>query len=406
MLDTRPLRSRTFRHLAMAFTANELGNWIGDVALAILIFDRTGSPLATAALFLALRLVPALLAPLLTTRIEILPARRILPAIHLAEAAIFGAIALMPSHFLVALVLALTALDGMLAIAAKALTRSATAAGLISVDLLREGNAILNLGFTAGGAAGPAIAGAVVAAAGPGAALWLDAATFVAAAVCLATAPGLKVVSSVASGTIGRLKAGLREIRVTPGVLRLMIALAMVFLFSAVAVPIEVVFAKRTLHVGDAGYGWLLASWGVGMIVGGAAFAFTARVNLGVLLVAGALTNAAGYGGLAVSPDLFVACAFSALGGIGNGAGGVAAVQAVQQAVAIDKHSVVMAVLESVNQVMPALGFVVGGAVTVLASPRVAYAISAVGVAVVVAVVVAVRNPRRLATASPAGKVS
>ena len=37
-----PLRLAGFRNLAAAYTINQFGDWIGDVALAILIFDRTG----------------------------------------------------------------------------------------------------------------------------------------------------------------------------------------------------------------------------------------------------------------------------------------------------------------------------------------------------------------------------
>ena len=57
--------------------------------------------------------------------------------------------------------------------------------------LLREGNALLNIGFTAGAAAGPALAGVVVATAGPRTALFADAASFAAVALLLATASGL-----------------------------------------------------------------------------------------------------------------------------------------------------------------------------------------------------------------------
>jgi hypothetical protein len=386
VLDTRPLRSRTFRHLAAAFTVNELGNWVGDVALAILVFNRTGSPIATATLFLALRFVPALIAPLLTTRIETFPAKRVVPALHFAEAAIFAAIALLTHHFILPLVLALTALDGMLAIAAKALTRSATAAGLLAGGLLREGNAILNLGFSMGGAIGPAVAGVVVAARGPGAALWLDAATFAIVAVVLATAPGLKIESDHEAGAVGRLRSGLQELRSRPAVRRLMAALAFILLFNAVAIPIEVVFAEHTLRAGDSGYGILLGAWGAGMIVGGGAFAAASRMRIGIVLAGSALAMAAGYGGLALSPDLAVACVFSALGGIGNGAGSVASVTAVQESLPISSHSAVMAVLESIGQVMPAAGFVLGGVVTAISSPRAAYGLAGAGVAVVLLV--------------------
>ena len=41
-----------------AYTVNELGNWVGEIALAVLVYDQTGSPLATAALFLGMVFLP------------------------------------------------------------------------------------------------------------------------------------------------------------------------------------------------------------------------------------------------------------------------------------------------------------------------------------------------------------
>jgi len=389
VLRRTPLRLRTFRHLASAYTINELGNWIGDVALAILVFDRTGSPVATAVLFVALRFAPALLAPLLTTRIEILPARRVLPALHLGEALIFGAIALLAHSFSLPAVLALAALDGMLAIAAKALTRSATAALLSVHDLLRQGNAILNFGFTAGGALGPALAGLLVGAAGPGAALALDAASFAIVAAILATATELRLDSGEASSSWGRLRAGLSELANRPAARRLVFGTAAALLFAAAVIPIEVVFAKRTLHAGDSGYGLLIGAWGVGMILGSAVFAVAGRVRLMVVILGGIALIAAGYAGLAVSPTLAVACAFSAVGGIGNGVWWIAVITALQQSIPTTAQSAVMAVLESSNQLMPAIGFILGGAITAIGSPRTAYAFSAAGVALVLLVTAA-----------------
>ena len=367
-----PLRLATFRHLAAAYAINELGNWVGDVALAILVYDRTGSALATAGLFVALRFVPALLAPLLTVRLEVLRAARVLPAIHLAEAVILVTIAWIAPRFSLPAVLVLAALDGGLAITAKALTRSATAALLSAHDALRQGNAILNHGFTLGGALGPALAGVLVAALGPGSALLLDAATFVAVAAILATAGGLRVESDRVAGPIGRLRAGVAEAWTRPGVRYLLVAQALALVFFTAVVPIEVVYAKRTLHAGDAGYGALLAAWGVGMVVGGA-----------------------GYAGLALAGELWIACAFSALGGVGNGAEWIAVVTAIQQSVSMVAQSSVMALLESLNQLMPAVGFMLGGAVAALGSPRTTYAIAAGGVLVVL-LAAAARRPRAL----------
>ena len=65
-----PLRLPGFRALVGTYVVNELGNWLGEIALAILVFDQTGSPVATAALFLAMQFLPAFLAPVLVSRLE------------------------------------------------------------------------------------------------------------------------------------------------------------------------------------------------------------------------------------------------------------------------------------------------------------------------------------------------
>ncbi len=379
------LRVPAFRRLATAYTINELGNWIGDVALAILVFDRTGSPLATATLFLALRFAPALLAPPLTSRIEVGSPRRVLPALYMGEAVIFAAIAVLARRFSLPGVLVLAACDGVLAVAAKALIRSVNAAVLSDSQLLRKGNAVLNLGLTIGGAVGPALAGVLTAVAGAGTALAVDAATFAVVAMLLATASGLRIDASRLTGTVGRLRAGLGESWRRPSVRWLLIGTALALMFGSAVIPIEVVFAKRTLHAGDAGYGLLITSWGVGMVIGGAVFAAAPRLRLTFAISSGMALIAAGYAGLAGSPTLLIACLFSALGGIGNGVWWIAAVTGIQQSIPGHAQSVVMSLLESTNQVMPALGYILGGAVTAVSSPRIAYAVAAVGVAVVLA---------------------
>ena len=96
------------------------------MALAILVYDRTGSPLASATLFLALRFLPALLAPLLTAYAEPLNPRFVLTVIYVLEAFLFAVIAAVAHHFSLPLVLALVAVDGVLAIVASTLMRSAT----------------------------------------------------------------------------------------------------------------------------------------------------------------------------------------------------------------------------------------------------------------------------------------
>src|SRR3954447_3611626 len=91
---TDPLKRPQFRRLAMSYAVNEMGDWMGIVALSVLVFDRTGSAMATAALFLGTRFLPALIAPLLVARVEQPPPRFALPVIYCGEAAAFGALAL------------------------------------------------------------------------------------------------------------------------------------------------------------------------------------------------------------------------------------------------------------------------------------------------------------------------
>src|SRR4051794_4212500 len=200
-----PLRVAGFRVLAGGYSINELGNWLGDIALAVLVYDQTGSPMATALLFMATRFVPALVAPALVARVEPLRPRVSLPLLYGLDAVVFAGLALIAAHsFSLALVVALGAVDGTVALAARALTRSTSAALLEPHGLLRRGNALFNIGFTAAGALGPAIAGVVVAGAGVSAALWAGAASLSPVALLIAGARSLPARGGPGGGWGGR----------------------------------------------------------------------------------------------------------------------------------------------------------------------------------------------------------
>ena len=384
MFDTRPLRSAGFRHLAAAYWVNEFGTWVGEIALTILVYSRTHSPLGSAALFTTLRSVPAALSPLVTTRVEALRVRTVLTALYVVEAVLYAAIAVISRHFSLSAVLALAAIDGCLAVTAKALTRSATAGSLIKHGLLREGNGILNLGLMVATAGSPIIAGTLVAWQGPESALLVDAGTFVVTALLIVTARGIHIESDRMAGWAGRMRNGLNVLRTQSAVRRLIVATGLIMFLGGIPIPIEIVFVQHTLHAGDSGYGLLLGSWGFGMVIGAIAFAAASEVRLMVVVGIGTTLTAAGYGGLAVSPTLAIACAASAVGGLGNGAAWIAAVTSLQERIPLDTQSAIMSVLETMNQVMPAIGFAAGGVLTVLASPRLAYAVAAAGVGLVV----------------------
>jgi MFS family permease len=400
---TDPLRRPLFRRLATTYAVNELGDWMGIIALSVLVFDRTDSALATAGLFLGTRFLPALLAPILVARAEGPPPRFALPVIYCGEAAAFGGLALLAAHFSLAGVIALATIDGALALTGRSLTRAVVAAQLEPSGELRAGNALLNVAFTGGAAIGPGLAGLVVAGFGVQTALLLDAVSFYAIAWILLTAGPMPRAEPEEGRMRDRVKAGIAYIREKAVLRRLLLAQGAAFVFFAAVIPVEVVYAKETLGASDSGYGLMLASWGVGMVLGSLVFAAMRRASLALLLFFSTLAVGAGYLGLAAAPTLALACAASVLGGTGNGVQWVSTISAVQEMTVAGMQARVMSVLESIGAAMPGLGFVVGGVIAATASPRTAFLIAGVGVFAIVAIVSPILGgnwPERLATSS------
>jgi MFS family permease len=379
-----PLRRPLFRRLAATYAVNELGDWMGIIALSVLVFDRTGSALATSGLFLGTRFLPAFLAPLLVTRAERSSPNLALPLMYCGEAAAFGGLALLVAHFSLAGVIALAAVDGILAVSTRALTRTVVASLLTPSGELRAGNALLNIAFTGGAAAGPAMAGLVVAGFGVQAALLLDAASFCAIAWLIATAGKLPRAEPEPGRMRERVRAGLAYIRDQKTLRGLLTAQGAAFVFFAAVLPVEVIYAKETLGASDSGYGLLLASWGGGMVLGSLVFAYARRAPLPLLLFFSTLAVGAGYLGMAAAPTLAVACAAATLGGGGNGVQWVAAISAVQELTPPDMQARVMSVLESIGAAMPGVGFLLGGLIASRQSPRATFLVAGIGVIAIV----------------------
>src|SRR2546423_4414880 len=310
-----PLRVPGFKTLAAAYSINELGNWLGDIALAVLVYDETRSPLATALVFVGTRFVPALVSPGIVARVERLQPRVSLPLLYGVDAVVFAALALLAKHFSLAPVVILGAADGTLALAARALTRSTSAALLSPHGLLRRGNALFNFGFTGAFALGPAIAGLVVAHASASTALALDAGSFAFVALLIVGSRALPAGQRAEGSWRQRIRDALEYIRGRRLLSGVLTAQAAAFLFFYAVIPIEVVYAKKTLEAGNTGYGWLLAAWGVGMIVGGLVFAWAQGARIQLLLGLGTIAIGGAYLGLAAAPNLAAACAISVVGG-------------------------------------------------------------------------------------------
>jgi energy-converting hydrogenase Eha subunit C len=382
-----PLRRPAFRRLVLSYAVNEMGDWMGLIALSVLVFERTDSAMATALLFVGTGVLPAALTPLLVARMERPPPRFALPVLYAAEAAAFGALALFAEHFSLVAVIAVATIDGALALTARTLTRSVSAAMLAPHGELRAGNAVLNNALTWGAAIGPALAGAVVAALGVQTALLLDAASFYAIGwILFLGGRNLPHVEPEPGRLLEQVRAGFGYVRNHVTLRRLLGAQAAAFIFFYAVIPIEVIYAKETLGVGDSGYGLLLGSWGLGMILGGAIFAVLRRAPLPLLLFFSTLAVGVGYLGMAGAETLAIACASSAVGGAGNGVQWVAMMSAVQELTRQKMQARVIGTLEAIGAAMPGIGYVVGGLIATGYSPRATFLVAGVGIIAIVAI--------------------
>jgi len=384
-----------FRRLAVAYTLNEVIDWIATIALALLVYDRTGDALGTTALFVASKFLPALAVPALAAHAERLPVARCLAIVYVAEALVFGGLVLATASFSLVVVCALAFVDGAFAAVARAITRGATVAVLAPAGRLREGNAALNLAFAVAQVGAPAAGGFLVAATSTGAVLAIAGLLFLALAVLMATTRGTPRGTVDEAPVLRRLRDGTAYVVAHPVVRPLVVAQTVLVVLFMIAVPIEVIYAKESLDAGDAGYGVLAAGWGAGVVLGSLVFARTRSRSPFALLTVSTAAIGVAYLLMAAAPTLALATAAAAVGGTGNGVQWVSAVTAIQEAVTREMQGRVAAFLEAIVTGAPGLGYLIGGALAALLSPRAAFAAAGAAVLAVVAGVVVLRATAR-----------
>jgi hypothetical protein len=374
------LRIPTYRRLLAAYTLNELAFMVGAVTLTLLIYRRTGSALGATAFFLCSQFVPGLLSPLLVARLDQLPLRPLLPALYWIEAVIFVVLAMLTGrYFTLSLVLALALLNGILALTARALARAATVTVTSAAGLLREGNAVVNAGFSLAFLIGPGIGGAVVAAGGTSQVLLGDAALFAVIGITLATSSGLPRPAPRQGPARGRVRAALAYAGERPALRGVLLIQVFGILFFTISVPVEVVFVTHSLHGGAAGYGAMVSAWGAGAVAGAAVYARWRHLPSPHLIALGAGALGLGFVIMAAAPDLGVAIGGAAVAGVGNGIESVAGRTAVQELVDERWMALMMSLQETIFQSVPGIGILLGGTITALGSPRAAFAIAGAG---------------------------
>ena len=174
------LRIRDMRRVWGSQVLSEVGDWAARFALAVLVYDRTGSPFLTAAT-LAVTYLPYLLSPIITPIAQRYSLRRMMIGSDLARLVLFALIALpLPTWAL--LVLAFVA---GLATPPFEAARTAVIPEAAGDARMADGYALSNVTFQTAQAFGLALGGTLLLLIGPEAALIMNAATFGISAVLL-----------------------------------------------------------------------------------------------------------------------------------------------------------------------------------------------------------------------------
>ncbi|MGW0802647.1 MFS transporter [Nonomuraea sp. NPDC002799] len=173
---------REFRALWYGQGLSLLGDQLAQVALAVLVFERTGSALATAGVY-ALTYLPSIVGgPLLAGLADRFARRGVMLVCDLIRAALVGVMALpgMPFWVLCSLVFVVVLLGAPFSAA-----RAALLPEVLEGDTYVIGSALQNMTNQAVQMLGFAAGGALIATMGPYRALALDAATFLGSALIL-----------------------------------------------------------------------------------------------------------------------------------------------------------------------------------------------------------------------------
>jgi predicted MFS family arabinose efflux permease len=398
------LSSPRLRRIIAAYTVNRVGTWVGLIALMVAVYAHTHSSVAVAAMLVAGQVVPAFAVPPLVAKVEASTRRRELSALYFFEAVASAALAVLLWHFSLPAVLLLVALDGTAALSASALLRTEaaraareelvaspdapTTSETQSVEPVHEAeqkaNAALNVAFSGAFMVGPAIGGAVAAGAGAPVALLLNGVAFL---ICGALLVDLHphVEEAAGASVRSRLQAAWTHINGVPALRALLLTQAMAFVFFESAAPIEIAYAKQTLHTSDRGFGLLVTIWGVGVVLGSIVFARSSKRPPGLMLIAGTLAVGIAYIGFALAPTLALADAAALVGGLGNGIQWASLISAVQRLTPPALQGRVMGAVESLGAFCPAVGLSLGGVLVAVSTPRTAFLVVGIGAALTTA---------------------
>jgi MFS family permease len=313
-----PLGLPGFRLLFLSTLGSSFGTLVAAIALAIDVKDRTNSGVWVGAVlvveFLPVVAVGLTLGPLL----DRLRRRTLMVGADLVRVAVFCAL---PFASSAAQIVGLAAVAGL----ATGFFRPAVYAGvpnLVPDEMLPEANAVLQTVENVSWAAGPVLGGLLTAAAGPHAAYWINAGSFLVSAALVVQIPAdlLQSAKALSRGHWTDLKDGFGAVLHSRPLLAVLLGWGIASLGAGGVSVSEVFMAKDTLGAGDFGYGLIYGGIGTGLVLGSWWSSSIVR-RLGIARTYGLALSviALGFGVGAASVDIWMAAACCVVGGVGNG---------------------------------------------------------------------------------------
>jgi MFS family permease len=293
------------------------GTWLAYIALVADIYARSHSSRWVAAL-LVMEFLPSLGVAAVSGLIDRLPRKLLLIGAELTGCSVFAALPFVGSP---AGIVALAAVAGVAGAAFQPALMAAIPNLVDEADLARA-NGLCQTMSTAGLAAGPALAAALVAGWGVDAAYASDALSFALSAAVLTGIPrrALQSDAALAEGASRGVREAARLMRAT-GILRMLFWTSTVAMLAVSAINVgEIFLARQTFGAGTFGFGLIASGAGAGLVGGSVVSArLVERLGGAGAYRAGLCLAATGVAAAAVSPDIWVAAACAAGAGFGNG---------------------------------------------------------------------------------------
>jgi MFS family permease len=373
-------RNGDFRALFLAQIVSFCGDWFATVAMLGLVIDRTGSDIATAAVFVVQTLPAFLLSPFAGPAADRFDRRKLMIGVSLLQAAAAGL-------FLVALhgpvVFAFLGQGLISGLGAFFLPASQAALpNLAGADDLKLATVMMSSTWGAMLAVGAAVGGAFTVAFGRDAAFVADGASFLVATALIASVrrPTQEVTAERPRGRMRPLADTIETFRYarTNPLVAALLSSKLGFGLGSGTMAMLPLLASGPFHSGDSGTGILLGARGLGVVVG----PFVANWLLarrggrsamsGILLTCGTagLVYAAGYLVVGTAPVLAVAAAGALVAHLGGGAQWALSTYGLQSAVPDYIRGRVFAADFALVTVTMSLSLLVSGALAEVTGPR------------------------------------